>query len=76
MLAKDLITLLEEKIKQHTPMLEMMGELEIVVDKFQETDDTHTHHYVGYDPNIRLDFDCTNGHFIINAFAEEKPTAP
>ena len=72
MLAKDLIALLEQKIIDHEPMKEMMGELDLVVDRFKKIDETHTFHYVGWDPNIQLEFDITTGHFIINAFAEEK----
>lgn len=74
MLAKDLITLLEQKIKEHTPMKDMMGDLVVVVDKFEKIGDTHTFHYVGWDPNVQLEFDGTTGHFIINAFAQEKPS--
>ena len=72
MLAKDLITLLEQKIKEHERMKEMMGELCIVVDRFEKFEDTHTFHYVGWDYNIQLEFDITTGHFIINAFVQEK----
>ena len=72
MLAKDLIALLEQKIKEHEPMKEMMGELDLVVDRFEKVGDTHAFKYVGWDPNIQLEFDITTGHFIINAFAEEK----
>lgn len=73
MRAKDLVKLLEEKIKEHEPRLEMMGELEIVIDKFQKVDDTPPQfNYVGYDPRIELEFDITNGNFILNGFALEK----
>ena len=76
MLAKDLILLLEEKIKEHEPMLEMMGELKIVVDRFEKVGSKGSNGfgYKGWDPGINLEFDSTTGHFIISAFAEESPT--
>ena len=76
MLAKDLIKLLEEKVAEHESDPEyyaMVGELEIVVDRFQKIGDTHTFHYVGYDTNINVEPDCTNANLIISAFAEESP---
>ena len=77
MLAKDLIKLLEEKVRQHESDPEyyaMFGELEIVVDRFGKVEeDGHEFHYKGYDPNINIEFDCTNANLIISAFAEESP---
>lgn len=71
MLAKDLIKLLEEKIEAHKMVEDMMGPLEIVVDKFEKVG-TGQFQYVGWDPNIKLDFDITSGQFIIDAFVKEK----
>ena len=55
-------------------MKEMMGDLVIVVDRFKKIGDTHTFKYVGWDSNVQLQFDGTTGHFIIDAFAQEKPS--
>ena len=76
MLAKDLIKLLEQKIVEHEPMKEMMGELIINVDRFRKIGSKGIHEfvYVGYDPNINIEFDSTNGELLISAFAEESPT--
>jgi hypothetical protein len=72
MLAKDLIKLLEEKIQKHEPSRDVMGELEIVVDQFDDSSTWKGLRYVGYSPNIKLEFDMTNGNYIISGFVEEK----
>lgn len=75
MLVKDLIKLLEDKVRQHESNPEyykMMGELGIYVDVFEERDEEHTFHYAGYDTEIKIEVDPTNGQLIINAFAPEK----
>lgn len=70
MLAKDLIKYLEDLIERNKPYEEMLGELEIVVDKFSKEGDIF--YYVGYDKDIELEFDITSGRYIINAFAEKQ----
>lgn len=71
MLARDLIKLLEEKIREHEPHIEVMGELDIVIDKFKKIEGTHEFHYAGFDREITLDFDVT-GYTILNGFVEER----
>lgn len=72
---KDLIKLLQEKVKRHEADPEyfnMMGELGVYIDVFGKVDDEkHRFEYKGYSDKIVVHIDPTNGQLLISSFAEE-----
>ena len=70
MLLKDFILLLQDKYENATTdpkYIEMMGEPEIFVDKFNEVGG-YRYAYDGYSPNIQVDMDPSNGNYVISTF--------
>lgn len=72
MLLKDFIILLQDKYDNSVKdkeYYEIMGEPEIFVDTFDEAG--YRFVYKGYSPDIIVDFDSTNGNYVISAFGNK-----
>lgn len=59
MLARELIELLQTKIKEHEPYEEMFGELTVHVDSFEQTGSFGLLLYKGLSPDISLEVNST-----------------
>lgn len=71
MKTKDLIAQLQKLVDDHEPHIEVMGDHEIVIDVFGKQEG-HKFEYLGFSPDIRIEYSADGVYPILTAFASKK----